>query len=144
MADPQDHGSPRGRGMGRPGWELFASGAETGGAFELFLETREVPGGPPAHVHREREEGFYVVEGRYRFRRGTEELEVGPGEFVHVPRGTRHEYRTLVAPSRTLILIAPAGLEAYFREAGALLEAGQTPLEAMTALSASHDVHPAG
>ncbi len=48
------------------------------------------------------------------FTRGTDELEVGPGQVVFVPRGTRHHYRTLVASSRTLILIVPAGLEGSF------------------------------
>ena len=132
----------RGVGLGRPGWTLLAPGHLTDGAFELFEEVRTTPSGPPPHVHRERDETFYVVEGRYTFVRGTDEIEVGPGQVVFVPRGTRHYFRTLVSPSRTLIIIAPAGLEDFFREMGARIAAGATPLEAMTALSASHDSHP--
>ena len=128
--------------MGRPGWSLLASGDQTGGTFELFEEIRTVEGGPPPHVHRDREEGFYVLEGRYTFVRDHEEVELVPGQFILIPRGTRHHFRTLLAPSRTLILIAPAGLEGFFREMGARLAAGATPLEAMTALSAEHDAHP--
>ena len=59
-----------------------------------------------------------------------------------MPRGTRHHFRTLEAPSRTLILVAPAGLEAFFRGMGERMGAGATALEAMTALSAMHDAHP--
>jgi hypothetical protein len=59
-----------------------------------------------------------------------------------VPRGTRHHYRTSGAQSRTLIVIAPAGLEQFFREMGARIAAGDTPLDAMTALSERHDSHP--
>ncbi len=77
-----------------------------------------------------------------RSRAGSDEIEVGPGQVVFVPRGTRHHYRTLGAKSRTLIIIAPAGLEAFFREMGARLAAGASPLEAMTALSELHDSHP--
>ena len=44
--------------------------------------------------------------------------------------------------SKTLIVIAPAGLEAFFREMGVRIAAGATPLEAMTALSETHDAHP--
>lgn len=141
MAGEHEIGPTRGQTI-RPGWTMLASGAATGGTFELFHEIRETPSGPPVHVHRDREEGFYILEGRYRFERGEEEVEVGPGEFLLVPRGTRHGFRTLEAPSRTLILIAPAGLEAFFRGMGDRLAAGQTPLEAMTALSAIHDSHP--
>jgi hypothetical protein len=132
----------RGDGIGRPGWTLLTSGAMTGGAFELFEEVRDTPSGPPRHVHRERDETFYVLEGRYIFTRGTDELEIGPGQVLFVPRGTAHHFRTLVAPSRTLIILAPAGLEAFFREMGTLIAAGASPLEAMTTLSGSHDAHP--
>ena len=132
----------RGVGMGRPGWTLLTSGAMTRGAFELFEEVREALGGPPPHVHRERDETFYVLEGRYVFGRGTDEVEIGPGQVVFVPRGTRHHFRTLVAPSRTLIILAPAGLEAFFRAMGTMIANGATALEAMTALSADHDAHP--
>ena len=116
--------------------------ASSAGAFELFEEVRAAPSGPPPHVHRDRDETFYVLEGRYAFTRGTNEIEVGPGQVVFVPRGTRHQYRTLQVDSKTLIVIAPAGLEQFFREMGARIGAGATPLEAMTALSHTYDSHP--
>jgi hypothetical protein len=132
----------RGTPLGRPGWTVLASSDLSGGAFELFEELRPSRGGPPPHVHRERDEMFYVLDGRYAFTRGTDELEIGPGQVVFVPRGTRHQFTTLVAPSRTLILIAPAGLAEFFREMGDRIGAGATPLDAMTVLSEFHDSHP--
>lgn len=142
MGRPAAFDDTRGVGLGRPGWTLLASSDRTDGAFELFEEVRASPGGPPPHVHRDRDETFYILEGRYLITCGTDEIELGPGQVVFVPRGTRHCFRTLVDRSRTLIIIAPAGLEQYFREAGARINAGATPLEAMMALSALHDVHP--
>ena len=142
MAGSRPAQGPGGVSLGRPGWTMLASGALTNDAFELFEEVRATTGGPPPHVHRERDEAFYVLEGRYVFVRDHEEVELLPGEFIFVPRGTRHAFRTLEAPARTLILIAPAGLEAFFREMGVRLAAGASPLEAMTALSATHDAHP--
>ena len=142
MGGPGALDATRGVSLGRPGWTLLASSELTGGAFELFEEVREAPSGPPPHVHRDRDETFYVLEGRYVFTRGTDEIEVGPGQMVFVPRGTRHHYRTLQVDSKTLIVIAPAGLEAFFREMGVRIAAGATPLEAMTALSGTHDAHP--
>ena len=102
--------------MTLPEWLVMAGAAETGGAYELIQETRAVEGGPAPHVHRERDEGFLVLEGRYRFVRGDDETEAGEGAFVFVPRGTRHAFRTLAAPSRVLIVVAPAGLDGYFRD----------------------------
>jgi quercetin dioxygenase-like cupin family protein len=128
--------------LGRPGWTMLASNKTTKGSFELFEERRDATGGPPPHVHREREELFYVLEGRYVFVRDRDEIELVPGESIVIPRGTRHHYRTLIAPARTLILIVPAGLEGFFREMGVEIGAGRTPLEAMTALSARYDAHP--
>jgi uncharacterized RmlC-like cupin family protein len=121
---------------------MLAGAAATNGSFELFEELRTAKGGPPPHVHRDHEELFYVLEGRYVFVRDRTEFELTAGESVVIPRGTRHHYRTLIAPSRTLILIVPAGLEGFFREMGTELAAGRTPLEAMTTLSARFDAHP--
>lgn len=131
-----------GADLGRPGWTLLAGGADTNAAFELFEERRDSAGGPPPHVHRDHEELFYVLEGRYVFIRDREEIEVVPGGAVVIPRGTRHHFRTLVEPSRTLILIVPAGLEGFFRGMGAELAAGRTALEAMISLSDRFDSHP--
>ena len=108
--------SAGGRPMKRPNWTIHASGAETGGTFELYTETRPT--------------------------RGEEEIDVEPGRFLLVPRGTRHHFRTLVEPSETLILIAPAGLEGFFNGMGERMAAGASALEAMTALSAEFDSHP--
>ncbi len=142
MDEPQGSTANAGVSLGRPGWTLLASGALTSGAFELFQEVRATTGGPPPHVHRERDEAFFVLEGRYVFVRDHEAVELLPGEFIFVPRGTRHAYRTMEAPSRTLIIVAPAGLELFFRGMGDRLAAGATHLEAMTALSETHDTHP--
>jgi mannose-6-phosphate isomerase-like protein (cupin superfamily) len=128
--------------MSLPEWLVKAGASDTGGAYELIQETRAVEGGPAPHVHRERDEGFLVLEGRYRFIRGDEETEVGEGAFVFVPRGIRHTFRTLAAPSRVLIVVAPAGLDGYFREMAEGLAAGRSAPDIMLELSARFDTHP--
>jgi mannose-6-phosphate isomerase-like protein (cupin superfamily) len=128
--------------LGRPGWTMLAGSSMTNGSFELFEEVRTSFGGPPPHVHREHEELFFVLDGRYVFVRDRDEVELEAGESIVIPRGTRHHFRTLIEPSRTLILIVPAGLEGFFREMGSELAAGRTPLDAMMALSARYDSHP--
>ena len=128
--------------LGRPDMTLIASAQLTGGVFELVEEVRPAGSGPTPHVHRERDEGFYVLEGRYTFVRDREEIDASPGDFIFIPRGTRHAFRALEDHSRTLIVIAPAGLEGFFREMGPLLAGGASSLEAMTALSDRFDSHP--
>ena len=131
-----------GASLKRPAWATIVSAVQTGGTFELFEETRETQSGPPPHVHSDRDETFFVLEGRYAFTRGSDEIELEPGGSVFVPRGERHLFRTLTAPARTLIIVSPAGLEAFFREMAEWLDAGATPLEAMTALAPRHDAVP--
>lgn len=128
--------------MGRPGWTLLISGQLTGGVFEMFEEVRDTPGGPPPHVHRERDEAFHVLEGRYTFVSGKDVVELTPGDSIFVPRGTRHGFKTLDARSRTLIIVAPAGLEAFFREMGVRIGSGMSALEAMASLASTYNSHP--
>jgi hypothetical protein len=62
---------------------LKVSGLQTGGGFEVI--EYEGPIHPAPHIHREREEAFYVLTGSFTF-------EVGEGGFVLVPRGIRHGF----------------------------------------------------
>ena len=128
--------------MSLPEWQVKAGASDTGGAYELIHLDAAVEGGPAPHVHRERDEGFLVLEGRYRFICGDEETEVGEGAFVFVPRGIRHAFRTLAAPSRVLIVVAPAGLDGYFREMAEGLAAGRAARTSCSSLSARFDTHP--
>ncbi len=126
----------------RPGMKLIASHELTGGAFEIVEDTRDAGEGPPPHEHRGRQESFYVLEGRFTFTSGHEELEAAPGAFVHIPAGTRHCYRAEIDRSRLLFFVVPAGLADFLTEASQRMAAGSTALEAMTALSGTYDAHP--
>lgn len=110
------------------------SGAETGGAFAL-IENVNPPGtGIPPHVHHREDEAFYVLEGRVEFTVEGEAHEVEAGAVVFLPRGTAHGFRVVGdRPARMLILLAPAGLEAYFRRLAAL--EGPPEPDALAALS---------
>ncbi len=115
--------------------------ATTGGSFELIEYHGPVQ--PPPHVHREREEAFYIVQGTFTFLLGQEELQAPAGSLVFIPRGETHSFR---APKdgRALLFIAPAGLEGFFQELGSGLEAGKTPAEMRSALAGRYDSHPVG
>lgn len=105
-----------------------AVAASTGGAFSLH--ERHVPAGgrrPPAHVHPDRVEAFWVLDGEAEFELDGELTRAAAGSFVLVPGGVAH---TFGAPSdraaRVLVLHAPA-LDDYFRELADLWSADTPP-----------------
>lgn len=94
-----------------------AVGESTNGAYSLVEETLLDDEGPPLHVHDHEEEAFYVLEGRGVFVVGEERRELGPGDFVIVPRGAAHGLaRAGGEDLRMLVVTSPAGLEQFFVE----------------------------
>ena len=60
------------------------------------------------HHHEHEDELFLVIRGRLRIEiRGQEAVELGPGEFVVMPRGVEH--RPVAAEEVELMLFEPAG-----------------------------------
>ena len=95
------------------------TGAETNGG--LFVcEARVAPGGgPPPHIHHAEDEVFYVLRGAVTFYTDGEERTLGPGGFVHMPRGIVHTFRnTSTDEALLLVMTTPAGLERYFTAVG--------------------------
>lgn len=94
---------------------------DSGGRYSL-LECVTGPGeGPPLHVHHREDEGFYVLEGQYLVQAGEERFEVGPGDFVSVPRDIPHCFRNIGETTGTMLLtLEPGGLEEFFAEVAAV------------------------
>ena len=120
---------------------LKASGQQTRGAFEV-IEYHGNTVQPPPHVHRERDEAMYILDGEFTFTVGFDIVEARKGSLVLIPRGTRHGF-TAGPDARALILVAPAGLEGFFKELGAGLAAGKTSQEMRDALKGRYDSIPA-
>ena len=128
-----------GEGTAIPGiGTLKLSAAETGGAFEMIEFSG--PNAPP-HLHRARDETFFVLHGSFTFRLADEVVAAPAGSCVFVPRGVHHGF-TLQPGSRALLVIAPAGLEGYFRELGRALEAGRSGGDIRRALADRYDSIP--
>ena len=65
-----------------------------------------------AHVHKEEDDAFYIVEGEMTFVLDGEEALAPPGTFVLVPPGVEHGFRNDGAvPVRMLNIHAPAGFD---------------------------------
>lgn len=99
---------------------IKAAAAESGGTYSLFETETPSAGGCPPHTQRYENETFYVLEGRYAFLVDEEQIELGPGGYVFVPRGTMHAFTNVgSSTARMLVLVTPGGIqEQFFDEVG--------------------------
>ena len=72
----------------------------------------------PLHTHTGEDEAFFVLSGRIRFRRGDEDMVIGPGELFFGPRGIPHCFKVLQGGARALVLLTPGGFEEMFAQGG--------------------------
>jgi quercetin dioxygenase-like cupin family protein len=112
------------------------SGAQTGGAFALLEATAQAGDQPPLHVHREDDEGFYVLEGELTLWIGDETHVLRAGDGVLAPKRIPHTLRVGESGARYLVASAPAGFEAFVR---AVAAADPDPVE-LTRIAAEHGI----
>ncbi len=92
---------------------------QSGGTYSA-MEISSPPGtGPEPHVHDRAEEGFYVLDGGATFFISGDAIDARPGDWIHVPRGVVHAFRTTANGARYLAIYAPGSEEQGFREAAA-------------------------
>ena len=96
---------------------IILRGPDTDGRLSM-IDMKARPGViVPAHIHRDAEELFYMLEGELLIKVGSGELTAGPGDLVVVPRGVVHAHRNRAqVPTRWLTLFSPSGTEGYFAE----------------------------
>jgi quercetin dioxygenase-like cupin family protein len=95
---------------------FLATGEETQGQFALIEAVARKGNAPPCHIHHREDETFYVLEGEITVSVGDRTIKVAPGEMVFLPRDTAHSFVIESEHLRMLILVAPAGLERWFKE----------------------------
>jgi len=92
-----------------------ARGEQTNGTLTAFENVIAPGDGPPAHLHSDVDESWYVLEGTLRFRLGDEMSPAPAGTFVFVPRGVPHVFQNVGdEPARILVLFTPSGMEGFF------------------------------
>ena len=125
------HRTRRGEGrtvrlFGQLEWKLMP--AQTEGHYCL-LETVVPPGmGVPPHQHAD-QEAFYVLEGSLEVARfGPDGLDFFPataGDFINVPGNEVHGFRNSAGAPARILVMATAGLAAFFLEAGVRVAPGE-------------------
>jgi mannose-6-phosphate isomerase-like protein (cupin superfamily) len=65
-------------------------------------------GGPPyMHVHYEDDEAWHMLEGTMTFKLPGRQVDVGPGQTMHIPAGTPHTFDEAQGPTRYLMILTP-------------------------------------
>jgi uncharacterized cupin superfamily protein len=114
--------------VGQLGITYLIDGAAKGtmGVFELLVP----PGSnvPPPHSHSLNEECVYVLEGVLRYSVDSTARNLGPGEWMHTPKGSAHGFgNPFDAPARALVVLTPDIGAQYFRDVGAVVNTGAPP-----------------
>ena len=100
---------------------------------------------PVAHYHDRWDESIYGLSGVSTWRVAGEDILLRPGETVFIRRGIVHGFRNDTGePARCLCILTPGVIgPAYFREMGALLDAGAPDPAMMKATMLKYGLVPA-
>lgn len=120
---------------------VLADATRTAGSLAIVVSTWRPGEEPPSHSMPRTDQVFVVLAGACVLTVDASQLHVGAGELAFVPRGTRVAVQVTDESCRVLMVLAPAGPEAYLATASAL--PGISPAT-LIALAADHGVvvHP--
>jgi quercetin dioxygenase-like cupin family protein len=126
----------------------FLVDAETTGGSAAVFEF-DIPSDgtvPPPHSHDAFDETIYGLRGTLTWTVAGEVIAVGPGDVLHIPRGTVHSFQNLGTELATQLGIATPGLlgPAYFRDIAAIINVDGPPdFAAALAVMRRHGLTPA-
>lgn len=129
---------------------FLLTGEDSGGTIAMFEVV--VPGGQrlnaPAHSHDHYEETIYGVEGAMTWTVDGQQIDVGPGQAICIPRGAVHRFdNNSEHDVKVLCAVSPAAIgPQYFREAAEVIKAagGGPPDKAkMAEVMLRHGLRPA-
>ena len=111
--------------------------------FELIVP----PGAkvPAPYFHVDVDETLYILEGTLTQLIGTETRELQPGDHCFIKRGIVHGFKNLHDKTvSALCTLSPASIgPAYFREIGAVINAGGVPdMQKVVAIMKKHGLEP--
>jgi mannose-6-phosphate isomerase-like protein (cupin superfamily) len=140
----------------RAWWFLDTLVVEHRGASDMetvVLEmTLPVGSAPPLHVHDDLDDTWYILEGEMVVRCGDDEMVVGAGHWVSMPRGAPHTFRVVGDHDARILLVHDnASFRDFVRDVStpAMARVVPTephfpPMEEMARLAVLHDLRPMG
>jgi len=107
---------------------------------------------PPLHVHDDLDDTWYILEGQMVVRCGDEELLVGAGHWVSMPRGVPHTFLVVgEREARILLVHDTASFRDFVRDVGVPAIARVVPsnpsippMDELARTASSHDLRPVG
>ena len=115
--------------MAGSNYRIVLTGEQTGDKLAI-IEMNIPPGsGPVPHEHPSFQESFYVLEGEVEFRAKSVTYTGQKGAMVTIPEGGPvHNFKNVSGEmARLLCIVAPAGLDAFFKEVSKILNKGGIP-----------------
>ena len=114
--------------------------------------TLPVGSSPPLHVHDNLDDTWYILEGQMVVRCGDEELVVGAGHWVSMPRGVPHTFRVVgESEARILLVHDNASFRDLVRDFSVPAKSPAVPsepifppMDELARIAASHDLRAIG
>lgn len=114
--------------VGQMSIRYLIDGSATGGMGVFELSVPPNSNVPPPHSHTGNEECVYVLEGVLRYAVDEAARDLRPGEWMRTPRGSVHQFSNPHKElARALIVLTPDIGAQYFRDVGAVVNAGGPP-----------------
>ena len=119
----------------------------------IVLEmTLPVGSSPPLHVHDKLDDTWYILNGQMVVRCGDDELVVGAGHWVSMPRGVPHTFRVVGdCEARILLVHDNASFRDLIRDVSSPATAWVVPtqphfppMDELARIAASYDLRPVG
>jgi len=124
--------------MGDP-MRFIMTADHTGGSYAICEQEIRPGNGAPPHIHHRESESFYILDGTFAATVDGREVRLGPGDFVHVPRGAVRSFtNTGSKVGRLLILHVPGAASSFYVAMGKL--PFPPALEDISAIAKEHGI----
>ena len=92
-------------------WIVLADSNDTGGRHSMMEQLMPKGSGPPPHVHTWSDETYYLLDGQMTILVGDTLVTARKGDYLVVPRNTRHAFRVDSDTARILNGYTPGSME---------------------------------
>lgn len=115
--------------IGASAYNILLKSQQSEGQLAIIEMLVPPNGGPIPHEHKGFQECFYVLEGEVEMITKENRISAKQGDLVHIPlNGPVHCFKNKTASNaRLLCIVAPAGLDRFFEEAGQKIPSGTLP-----------------